>query len=520
MDKNKKPLKSALKKTGSTSAAASTGATSTKRKHATSVSTATKPTVGNANKRAKPDKPDTNSNNKNNNQNKKDSNQSKKNNNNNNSQKKQKNGSAGSKVNGGSNKKSVTYSATSAKKNVATSAPAKKITVPKTKKDVEVPEGSTLEDFRIVAGTYENILYGVDAYWNEDMTLRLAPIFIFAAHIGCIKSLAIGGNYLASGSTDEKIQLYDLRRRKELGALLQHQGTITTLTFHSKTHMLSGSDDGKVCVWRSKDWECLKIMKGHQSSVHSIAIHPSGKIALSVSADHSVRVWNLLLGKQASMTRLQGEGLKVAWNPSGTGYAIMFDQELGIYDMATAKCIQTIKPVRKTRMNTMAYYKDEYIIIGYEDKMVRIYSTATGDLIKTLVGHANRIKALDLVTVPYTPEETSNKGFVGRPETKMVDILASVSSDGTILVWNLEDVVAPAASPEEINMKNHIGEHKTDMRVTCLAIQKGIWKNINVDADAVEGEGDEDEGLDGEQAAEDEDEDEDQDNEFDSEDDE
>lgn len=168
------------------------------------------------------------------------------------------------------------------------------------------------------------------------MTLRLSPIFIFPAHIGCIKSLAIGGHFLASGSTDEKIQLYDLKRRKELGALLQHQGTITALTFHTKTHMLSGSDDGKICVWRTKDWECLKIMKGHQASVHSIAIHPSGKIALSVSVDHSVRLWNLLLGKQASMTRLQGEGLKVAWNPSGTGYSIMFDQEVGIYDMAVS----------------------------------------------------------------------------------------------------------------------------------------------------------------------------------------
>jgi protein MAK11 len=43
-----------------------------------------------------------------------------------------------------------------------------------------------------------------------------------------------------------------------------------------------------------------------------------------------------MLGKQASMTRLQAEGLKVAWNSSGTGYSIMFDQEVGIYDMAVS----------------------------------------------------------------------------------------------------------------------------------------------------------------------------------------
>ncbi|KAK3815014.1 MAG: WD40-repeat-containing domain protein [Benniella sp.] len=436
------PLKSALKKTATT---ATTTSESAKRKHTPASSADSQ-----SNKRSKtvPGK----------------SNVSK---------------AAGGQKANGATKKKVTHHAPPTKKNPTTRVKAATV-VNKPKKVPVIPEGATLEDFRIVAGTYENILYGVDAYWNEvqhtltSNRVLLSPIFIFAAHIGCIKSLAIGGHFLASGSTDEKIQLYDLRRRKELGALLQHQGTITSLNFHNKTHMLSGSDDGKVCVWRSKDWECLKIMKGHQGTVHSIAIHPSGKIALSVSADRSVRLWNLLLGKQASMTRLQAEGLKVAWNPSGTGYSIMFDQELGIYDMATAKCIRTIKTARKTRMNTITYYKDDYIVIGYEDKMIRVYNTATGDIVKTLVGHTARVKALDLVN--------------------MVDVLISVSSDGTILTWNLEDVVAPATDAEAMNMKNHIGEHKTDMRVTCLSVQKGIWKNVGVESAAVDG--DEDEGMD------------------------
>jgi protein MAK11 len=143
----------------------------------------------------------------------------------------------------------------------------------------------------------------------------------------------------------------------------------------------------------------------------------------------------------------------------------------------------------------MVYHRDDYLVVGCEDKMVRVYNATNGDLVKTLVGHATRIKALDLVNVPFTPEETSNKDFVGRPETKMVDVLISVSSDGTILAWNLEDIVAPASHAEAMNMKNHIGEHKTDMRVTCLAVQKGIWKNAGVETVAVDGGHAEDEGM-------------------------
>ena len=136
----------------------------------------------------------------------------------------------------------------------------------------------------------------------------------------------------------------------------------------------------------------------------------------------------------------------------------------------------------------MIYYKDDYLIVGCEDKMVRIYNTTTGALVKTLVGHGNRIKDLDLVTVPYTPEETSNINFVGRPGTKMCDLLTSVSSEGKILVWNLEDAIAPAASTEEMMMKRFIGEHKTDMRVTCVSVQKGIWKNNGVQSVVADGE--------------------------------
>ncbi|KAF9586761.1 hypothetical protein BGW38_000012 [Lunasporangiospora selenospora] len=467
MDHQKKPLKSALKKTTAPSnvaGAARPDVNSSKRKLAPSVSASAEHKAGKANKRAKHTGDQSKGHGAKQRQNPK--------------EQKKAHGSKSS-----SSRKSVTIKTSNVARahgpNSTQKPKMKKVSKPK---DIVVPEDATKEDFRIVAGTYENILYGVDAYWNEDMTLKISPIFIFSAHIGCIKATAIGGHYLASGSTDEKIQLYDLKRRKELGALLQHQGTITSLTFHDKTHMLSGSADGKICVWRTKDWECLKIMKGHQGPVNSIAIHPTGKLALSVASDRSVRVWDLLLGKQASMVRLQAEGLKVAWSPSGTGYSIMFDQEIGVYDMATAKCIRTIKPTKRTRMNTMIYYKDDYLVVGCEDKVVRVYNSTTGDLVRTLIGHSNRIKAIDIVTVPFTPNETSNKGLETR---QVVDVLTSVSSDGVVLIWNMGSVIE---SGGDTDMKEHIGKFNMDMRVTCIAVQKGIWKNINAESTAVQDE--------------------------------
>jgi len=121
----------------------------------------------------------------------------------------------------------------------------------------------------------------------EDGKFELKPTFIYPSHIGCIKTLGIGGRYLASGSTDEiikffffffsfflfccfnsineiKIRLYDVHKRVELGSLFQHNGSLTSLVFHKNTHLLSASEDGSICIWRTSDWECLKVLKAHK----------------------------------------------------------------------------------------------------------------------------------------------------------------------------------------------------------------------------------------------------------------
>jgi len=93
--------------------------------------------------------------------------------------------------------------------------------------------GSSSASFIIVAGSYEKNLYGIEGTFVtsvEDTSavpeLKLVPTFIFPAHLGCIKSLAVsqGAKWLVTGSEDEFIKVWDLRRRKEVGSLSEHVG--------------------------------------------------------------------------------------------------------------------------------------------------------------------------------------------------------------------------------------------------------------------------------------------------------
>ena len=68
------------------------------------------------------------------------------------------------------------------------------------------------------------------------------------------------------------------------------------LAFFKDSHLVSGDGDGELCIWRSSDWECLLRMKGHKGAVNAVAIHPSGRVALTVAADSKLMLWNLTTG--------------------------------------------------------------------------------------------------------------------------------------------------------------------------------------------------------------------------------
>lgn len=91
--------------------------------------------------------------------------------------------------------------------------------------------------FKVIAGSYEKLLYGLEGTtsFSSDLKLEynLKPIFIFPAHVSCIKAVAAspnGGKWLATGSADEIIKVWDLRRKKEIGGLMQHQGGSPLIT--------------------------------------------------------------------------------------------------------------------------------------------------------------------------------------------------------------------------------------------------------------------------------------------------
>lgn len=332
--------------------------------------------------------------------------------------------------------------------------------------------------FRIFVGSYEHNLLClsviIDPLGEKDAVFQ--PIFHFEAHSLSIKSIDLAKRYLVTGSNDEHIRIYDLQKRKELGNLLGHQGTITTLRFSSEVNndevqeksgkwLLSGSEDGKIIIWRTKDWEMFGTLKGHTGKINDVAIHPSGRVAISVSSDQTIRLWNLMTAKKAAILKIKGKdhlgqvGEIVRWVLNGDYFLVGLINQLFIYQTSSAKIIKKIK-FNKTLMclDVVTLDGKQWMVVGLGNGVIEFYNLdeilknidvslteskvwdSKPEVVESdhqLVGHTNRIKGLTF----FNPDHSDNP------------YLISVSSDGKIVIWDLKsrDQVAIYDTGERLN---------------------------------------------------------------------
>ncbi|KAG2036640.1 WD40-repeat-containing domain protein [Suillus americanus] len=335
--------------------------------------------------------------------------------------------------------------------------------------------------FKIVAGSYERLLYGLDGSvslneTNDSYKFELRPTFIFPAHVSCIKAVAAspnGGKWLATGSADEVIKVWDLRRKKEIGGLLHHEGSITQLHFPSRSHLLSASEDGTLCLFHARDWVVLRTLKGHKGRVNSVAVHPSNKVALSVGKDNTLRMWDLMRGKGSASTKLGKEGEVVRWSTTGSSFVVQSQNTIDVFtvDMVLRHTITHPSRIHTVRFSNRVNGSGELLLVGAEDKKLSIYDIPDDPenlptVIAEMTGHSNRVKEIEILPLAL-PRSKANA-----PTSTI--ILCTVSSDGKIHVYDLASLPADQKTGSEVLQISPVAEYDTKgTRLTCVTIADG-----------------------------------------------
>ncbi|KAJ8970211.1 hypothetical protein NQ314_001358 [Rhamnusium bicolor] len=292
-------------------------------------------------------------------------------------------------------------------------------------------------NFEIIAGTYEEFLLGYNFNVKQS---EIVQSFAAHDHSSSIRSLCISGHYLATGAADDRIIIYDLKSRKEHCMLTHHDATVTCLQFtNNHSHILSGSSDGVLAIVRVGNWQVEKVWdKAHKgSAILDIAVHSSGKLALTLGSDCTLRTWNLVKGRQAYAINLNSKCKdaksldKIVWAKDDIRFVLSGGKYTEIWSIEMGGVLKVVK--HEERVSSCIWFSDEEILVGYEDGQIALVQI--NDLTKSIQkAHDGRVKVLALYN----------------------NWVVSGSSTGEIKVWNKE--------LKELTKQN------SGCRITCLGI--------------------------------------------------
>ena len=117
--------------------------------------------------------------------------------------------------------------------------------------------------------------------------------------------------------------------------------------------------------------------------------------------------------------------------------------------------------------------KGEVLLAGAEDKKLSVYampddpeSTDPPTIVAEMVGHANRVKAVETLSIALPALLGSNRSST--------TIVCTVSSDGKIFVYDMASLPDPSSSsPSKIEITRKAEYDTKGTRLTCVTIADG-----------------------------------------------
>lgn len=246
-----------------------------------------------------------------------------------------------------------------------------------------------------------------------------------------------------------------MKKRVEVGTLMQHTGPLSCAEFFERTHLLTGSTDNTICIWRVSDWNCVHILGGHKAMVNSIAIHPTGKLALSVSKDRTLRMWNLIKGRSAFIRRLEAEATQVFFSPDGLKYGLLSGRTVSIFDVENNQVL--CKLSHDASIHAARFVSNDLVVSMGEINAIMVWNVS-GKLLAEIQNEELKTRIRDFVVLP-------------KPDALLI-VLAG--TNGSVQVWDLSQAdLEENDNVKQVDLKPVVETKVGGGRITCISAIKG-----------------------------------------------
>lgn len=159
-------------------------------------------------------------------------------------------------------------------------------------------------------------------------------------HVGPIAAVAAFGSYIATAGYDNKLILWDAKRRKAI-ARACHDHLLNHCAFSSDGKLLaSASSDYSARIWEVPSMRLLTCLSGHTDDVDMAVFSPDDQWVATCALDRTIRIFDLSGQCHQILYGHTGNIISVAWRPDGKRLvSSSVDGTVREWDVQSGECV-------------------------------------------------------------------------------------------------------------------------------------------------------------------------------------